>query len=417
LYGCAVNPVTGERELSFLSREEEIEIDRKYAPRQFSNDFGTVQDRELNDYVNSVGLKLAKKSHRPNMPYSFRVTNAHYMNAYAFPGGSIAVTRYLVANLENEEELAAVLGHEIGHVNARHTAALMTKATLLQGLLNIGSIALGTALGQDYPTLVRTFPLLGSIGGKLYLASYSRDNERQADELGQLYMARAGYDPMGMADTMLILQKEHEREPSALEILFSTHPMTEERYIKAKERAEILYRSYRNRPDYRERFLEHTKRVRALLPLMKSLINGDKAARQKKLKEAEAYYLKAISYKEDDYAANCRIGEFYIATGRSRKAIPYLERARRIYPQEPRSAKALATAYAMEKRWYRALENYTIADRLLPGDPEMLFLKGRCYEGMGRRREAAIYYSKFLKTGQRGEMAKYAYDRLVEWGY
>ena len=122
LEGCAVDPVTGEQTLMLMSESQEISIDQQQSPQQFSSDYGPVQDASVNAYLSEVGNRLARLSHRPGMPYSFRAVNASYVNAYAFPGGSIAATRGILAEIDNEAELGALLGHEIGHVNARHTA-------------------------------------------------------------------------------------------------------------------------------------------------------------------------------------------------------------------------------------------------------------------------------------------------------
>ena len=143
--GCATNPVTGSTQFMTVSEEEEIQIDRQYSPMQFSDDYGPVQDTALNAYVNGIGRALAARTHRPNMPYSFRVVNATYINAYAFPGGSIACTRGILLKLDDEAELAALLGHEIGHVNARHTTSAMSKGMLSQAVIGGFSILAGAA--------------------------------------------------------------------------------------------------------------------------------------------------------------------------------------------------------------------------------------------------------------------------------
>lgn len=130
LTGCAINPVTGQNQLMLISEDSEIQIDKNKSPQQFSVDYGTIQDTALNNYINQTGKKISSLTHRPNMPYSFRCVNASYVNAYAFPGGSIAVTRGILVNLDNEAQLAALLGHELGHVNARHTAEQMSKGLL-----------------------------------------------------------------------------------------------------------------------------------------------------------------------------------------------------------------------------------------------------------------------------------------------
>ncbi|MGD9369513.1 MAG: M48 family metalloprotease, partial [Desulfobacteraceae bacterium] len=128
LVACATNPVTGKSQFMLVSEQQEIDLDKRNSPHQFSTDYGAVQDSNLNAYVSQTGRRLAGLSHRPQMPYSFRVVNANYVNAYAFPGGSIAVTRGIMLKMRNEGELAALLGHELGHVNARHTAEIQSKA-------------------------------------------------------------------------------------------------------------------------------------------------------------------------------------------------------------------------------------------------------------------------------------------------
>jgi predicted Zn-dependent protease len=130
--GCAANPVTGERQLMLIPRDQEIAMDRENSPHQFSADYGALQDKALNDYIEKTGKNMAARTHRPAMPYSFRGVNATYVNAYAFLGGSIACTWGILLALENEAEHGALLGHELVHVNARHTAARMSKGIPLQ---------------------------------------------------------------------------------------------------------------------------------------------------------------------------------------------------------------------------------------------------------------------------------------------
>jgi predicted Zn-dependent protease len=411
--GCATNPVTGRKEFSLISEAQEISIDQEYAPEQFSNDYGPVQNSALNSYVNHVGLDLAQKTHRSHMPYSFRVTNAYYMNAYTFPGGTVAITRYLLASLEDEEQLAGIWGHELGHVNARHTSASMSRAMLIQGVIGATSLV----VGQASAAFGQTTELLGALGSKLYLASYSRDNERQADELGQMYMAKAGYNPMGLADTMELFMKESQRDPSFVEVLFATHPMSSERYTVTKERAEKSYSSLRNAPTNRERYMDYTQEVRSFLPMMKALGEGDKAMARKDTVSAEEAYKSALKYNPDDYVANCRIGEFYLAVGDNESASMFLEKARTIYPQEARAAKALGASYVQQRQWDRALQNFNDVDHILPGNPELLFIKGLCYEGMGRREPAAQHYAAYLQQIKKGKQAQYSYSRLKRWGY
>ena len=231
--GCATNPVTGKSQLMLVSEDQEIQIDRQYSPYQFSADYGSVQDKNLNDYVDRTGKNMAARTHRTQMPYNFRVVNANYVNAYAFPGGSIACTRGILLAIDNEAELAALLGHELGHVNARHTAEQMSKGMLTQAIVGGLAVAAGTQ-GGIYGNLASQ---LGQVGAGALLASYSRENERQADALGMDYMVQAGYSSQGMVGLMDILKSMGKHQPSAIELMFATHPMSEERYQTAVESA------------------------------------------------------------------------------------------------------------------------------------------------------------------------------------
>jgi len=227
IYGCAVNPVTGDRELSLVSESQEISIGQKnYGPsRQMQGGDYTV-DPELSLYVNTVGQKLARLSDR-KLPYEFVVLNNSIPNAWALPGGKIAVNRGLLVELKSEAELAAVLGHEIVHAAARHGAQAMQRGMLLQGAL----IATGIAVqNNDYANL--------AVGGAQLAAGllhtkYGRDAELEADHYGMLYMSRAGYDPMaaiGLQETFIRLN--NNKSSNWLAGLFSTHPPSVER-VKA----------------------------------------------------------------------------------------------------------------------------------------------------------------------------------------
>jgi hypothetical protein len=207
LSGCAASPTGGGAILVGMDEDEEKAVDRQVAPQQFSQDLGAVQDEALNAYVAEVGSRLDAKSHRPQMPYSYRVLNANYVNAYTFPGGAMGVTRGIVADLHDEAELAALLGHELGHVNARHAAQRKGQALVAQVAVSGANLI---AAGSGFGSLV---DLGGQLGASALLSSYSRDNEREADALGQAYMVRAGYPASGMVglQQLLVDQKRNRR--------------------------------------------------------------------------------------------------------------------------------------------------------------------------------------------------------------
>jgi len=194
LSGCATSPVTGERILVGMSEEQERQVDREVSPHQFSQDMGAIQDDGVNRYVAGLGARMDDLTQRPGMPYSYRVLNANYVNAYTFPGGAMGVTRGIVTELDDEAELAALLGHEMGHVNARHAAQRQGQAMLAQAAV-AGLAVAAAATDSSWGGLAAVG---GQIGASALLASYSRDNEREADALGQDYMVRAGYPASGM---------------------------------------------------------------------------------------------------------------------------------------------------------------------------------------------------------------------------
>ncbi len=242
--GCAVNPVTGEKQFMLVSEDWEVQVDRENSPHQFSADYGATQDQALNHYVNQVGTAMAARTHRPHMPYSFRCVNANYINAYAFPGGSIAATRGIMLTLESEAELAALMGHELGHVNARHTARQMSKSMLTQALV-AGVSAYAASRDELYGDIAAT---IGMIGAGALLASYSRDNEREADHLGMTYMTQSGYGTGGMVELMDMLNSLHHGSSDAVSLLFATHPMSQERYDTAVSQAQSEFSQARSNP-------------------------------------------------------------------------------------------------------------------------------------------------------------------------
>ena len=297
--GCATNPVTGKSQLMLVSEDKEIQIDKQHSPYQFSADYGTVQDKRLNDYIDRTGKNITAHTHRAHMPYNFHVVNATYVNAYAFPGGTIACTRGILLSLDNEAELSALLGHELGHVNARHTAEQMSKGMLTQAVVGGLSVAASTA-GAGYGQMASQ---LGQFGAGALLASYSRDNEREADALGMEYMVRAGYSSQGMVGLMDVLRSMGKHKPSAIELMFSTHPMSDERYRTAVETVDTKYKSAKIKPMYRERYMDNTAKLRSQKGAIDEMQKGQKELAAKNFSAADTHLRKAIKLAPNDYTA------------------------------------------------------------------------------------------------------------------
>ena len=411
--GCATSPVTGKPQLMLVSEEEEIQVDKQYSPLQFSSDYGTVRDEALREYVSDVGKNISSRTHRPKMPYSFRVVNATYVNAYAFPGGSIACTRGILLDLDNEAQLAALLGHELGHVNARHTAQQMSKGAITQVFVGGLSVLAGVAGGG----LGQVAAQLGTIGAGALLASYSRDNEREADALGMEYMVKAGYDPKGMVGLMDMLRSLNKSKPSAIELMFSTHPMSDERYATAVKRAREDYSKAASLPVYRERYMDNTERLRAQKEAIEEMQKGEQLMAKEKFKEAESHFRKALREAPEDYAGLVMMATCQLVQKDYREGLRYAEEAQSVYPREAQAHHLSGFAKIQTKDYEGAYEEFSTCEKLLPANPNSIFFKGYALEGMRNREKASQEYTRYLKIVQEGDYAQYAYKRLVEWGY
>lgn len=231
LLSCAVNPVTGRQEFSLISEEQEIRIGRNNDP-EILRKFGYYPDPALQTYVRSIGETLARLSHRPNLPYHFKVVDSPQVNAFALPGGYIYITRGILAVLNDEAELAGVLGHEVGHVAERHSVQELSAAMGLQ----LTSLVLSTAVrGGSGVQQLSDLILTGVMQG------YGRKKEFRADTLGQDYMTRAGYDPYAAVEFLSTLKRTEKAPGDPLtHWLTASHPYAAERIQEAERHAAEL---------------------------------------------------------------------------------------------------------------------------------------------------------------------------------
>ena len=410
--GCATNPVTGQRQLMLVSESGEISADQQNSPHQFSSDYGAVQDQALNNYVAQVGSALSGVSHRSNMPYTFRAVNATYVNAYAFPGGSIAATRGILLELKNEAELSGLLGHEIGHVSARHTAERMSKGMILSGILT-GAVAYSESRGGDWTDVVN---IGGQFAAGALLAHYSRDDEREADALGMEYMAKAGYNPEGMVGLMEVLVGLSDHKPSAIEMMFATHPMSDERLQTARDKTSVEYQAMASLPFYEERYMDETANLRAMREAIETLQKGEEAMAEKKYSQAQSHFSDALRLAPEDYAGLVMMSKCQLALNNASEAKYYAEKAKEVYPQEAQAVHLTGVANLNLKEYDAAYNEFDAYERMLSGNPNTIFLKGVTLEGMQDKQGAAQEYYRYLQSVNEGEQAEYAYQRLVGWG-
>ncbi len=411
--GCATNPVTGRKQLMLLSEDGEIDIDRQNAPHQFSADYGASQQPGLNEYLAQICKDLAAHSHRPLRPYACRGVNATYVNAYTFPAGSMAVTRGMLLAMGSEAELAAVLGHEIGHVCSRHTGSNLTRS-MLTGMVMSGVNAYVQIQHEEYANIAAG---VGMVAGGAWLARYSRADERQADALGLEYMTRAGYNPSGCIALMDILRKMSKNEPGLIELMFATHPMSEERYQTAVQAVETKYRQMRSLPDHRERYLDMTAPIRAQKEAIQLMQKGDQALAAGKPARAAPQLEAALRLAPDDYTALLLLAKCRLAQDRAGEARRLAESARQVYPAEAQAWHIAGLACLAGRHYADALNNFNRYNAILPGNPLNVFFRGFALENLQRKPEAARCYMEFLQDTREGDQAQHAYRRLVEWGY
>jgi predicted Zn-dependent protease len=234
--GCATNPVTGSSDFVLMSEEQEISLGQKYST-EISKEMPAYSDPVLEELVQRVGKKLAQHSHRPGLEYHFTIVDSTRVNAFALPGGYIYITRGMLAYLNSEAELAAVLGHEIGHVTARHSVRQQSTSAVT-GILGAVLAASTGIQGADSLT---------NLAGTAIVRGYGREHELEADRLGAEYLARSGYDPEAMLKVVSVLKnqeafevsiaKKEGRQPNVYHGLFSTHPDNDARFREVVDAA------------------------------------------------------------------------------------------------------------------------------------------------------------------------------------
>jgi Flp pilus assembly protein TadD len=216
---------------------------------------------------------------------------------------------------------------------------------------------------------------------------------------------------------MDMLRATGRRQPSAIEAMFSSHPMSEERYQTAVARSRTSYGDRQGLPLNRERYMDSTARLRRLAPMFKLFQEGDKAMAAKSYPAAEGRYAEGLKISPNDYAGLVMMSKCMIAQKKGKQAAEYAARARRVYPAEAQAQHIHGVASIMNKDYSSALADFTAYERMLPGNPTTVFLKGFSYEGMKNKQGAAQEYRRYLQVVKQGEMAQHAYSRLKVLGY
>jgi predicted Zn-dependent protease len=319
LTGCSVNPVTGKHELMMVSSAQEVAMGKQnYAPMQQSQGGVYDVDPALTNYVQAVGTRVAAQS-GVSLPYEFVVLNNSIPNAWALPGGKIAINRGLLTELGSESELAAVLGHEAVHAAARHTAQQISRSQIMQ--VGVAATAIASS-GSDYGNL-----LAGGAGmlAQLSLTKYGRSAELESDRYGMQYMSRAGYDPVGAISLQkTFVRLNEDRQPDWLSGLFASHPPSNERVQANIATAATLPAGGRIGTD---EFQSVMRKTMSTIPAYKAYDDGRTALAENKLDQALTLANKALGlYAEEAHFHSLR-GDVRLAADKYDMAITNYNRA------------------------------------------------------------------------------------------
>jgi len=451
LSSCAINPVTGQRELMFVSEQEEIQIGKEAAPSLYWLYGGEFRDPELHTYLQQIVKRIWQHSERPYLPMKFVIQNTSAPNAFALPG-YVAITRGLLAELENEAQFVAVMGHEVGHVMARHTAKRITLGALQQLGLVLGGIALSGSKARD------TFLQIGAIGSSLLLLKYDRSQELQADRLGVKYMALLGYDPyqaIKAHNRLQVAVKNYLKrrgithsQGGLLESILSTHPRHEIRVKEIKDMINTLA-PYKLRGDgkFRKPFLTHTKRLRRINRIYfiydkaVTLYNKNelKASEKQLLRainkqadqapfynlygmiwlkrnepeKAKRYFRRALKIEKNYQPAIYGLGMVYLQQGHYKKALEKFRKSLSLYPSHPDSYLGMGRAFFQLHQYQQAIEYLRPYEEYNPRHEEVHGLLGICYEETGRLKAAYNEYKHQVKVAPYTELGYYAQQRII----
>ncbi len=391
LLSCA--PLSETIQHAILPPEEEIRLGKSYIPSAIAENEGLYPDEEVQSYVRELGMKLASLAPR-KLPYRFFVVNSSTQNAFALPGGPVFITRGLLLMLENESELVAVLGHELGHTNKRHHARYLEKVLGLSLLLRVT-----TALIGDGSLSSQLLVQAANIGASLLALKFSRDQEREADAFGVEIVSRAGYDPegfIGVFEKFKEIQKE--RPPAWL----STHPLPEERIRNVSREVKKLKRPGMKVDSERfrrvKRKLLETKRSFELYEEGKDLYSrGEKSLALEKFRESLRLF-------ERNQMAHVYIAVILSEMGRNEEALRHATRAVEIDPDLLWGRFVRGAVLFNMGKFEESIGELEEARRLVPTFPDTYYYMGRNYEALRRYREALISYENAIRLAKGDEV-------------
>ncbi|MEW5877471.1 MAG: M48 family metalloprotease [Acidobacteriota bacterium] len=411
LSGCATNPVTGKAELDLLGEEQELALGAQFYQPFIQDSLGPIEDAPLSQLVEKVGTQVAAVSHRPRLPYQFTAVNDPAVNAFALPGGKICITRGLLVRLESEDGLAAVLGHEVGHVTARHAVAAYNRQVL-------ATLFLATSAAVLEAKEVKGRELIwvgGLIGTQMLLARYSREQERESDTLGLQYAVAAGFSPRGMVETQRILLALGKEKPNLVERLFATHPHSAERLATAERLLAQLSPEVQNRPVRKEGLLQATASLRQVQPAWEEAAEGRALLAQDEVGKALTRLARARDLAPKEGVIRTLLA---LALWENKKKSEALEEAFAGAKLAPRVflSRLVAGIVSVDIDPLASLGELAAAEEILPETAPVPFFQGQAYEKLGQRQKAVEAYREALRRDPEGKVGQEAASRLRALG-
>lgn len=397
--------IEGQGFFNLISTEKEIELGKLYLPSALDESEGLYPDEEVQQYIQKIGNKLAGKANR-QMPYKFYLVNSGVVNAFALPGGPVVITRGILLTLENEDELAGIIGHEIGHIERRHHAKFVEKQLAISFILQIGSLLLPQNLTGE------VLFQLGKISAGLLSLKFSRDQEREADESSLNLLLKAGYSPEGMLKVFERFKKMEKAKPPEW---LSTHPLPESRIKEWQEKLELLKPSgafIKDTPS----FNRIKQKLLATQPSFAEFERGKKALNEKDYEKAKEHFQKALELNANNVPAYLYLARLYLREKNYLNARDQAFNALKLNPELFSAHFLCGVAEFHLQNWERALAYFEKAKKLIPYDGISYYYVGRTYENLGNLLKAKENYKRALEIGPKNAFwyqdCYYRYQRL-----
>lgn len=393
--GCGTNPLTRESEVNFYGIKEEAGLGYELAPSIEAEMGGLYEDKELQEYVNRVTLRMAQSApvmeEGVRFQYRGRVLNSPVVNAFSLPGGPVYITRGLMVRLNNEAELASVLGHEVAHIAGRHGTNRISEAQLTQALLAVGIVGGGLAAGEENVEYVAGAAVVATAIGSLYILGHSRDHEYQSDEFGADFAWRNGYDPRHLAEVFRTFKKvKSEGGGDDLPEFLQTHPKDDKRIAELERHWGTKYASAAPGRTYQNNEGPYKNAISGLQKDAPALAKYDKGRAlmgQKKWAQAVGELDEAIKLAPHYSFTHEARGRCLAESGRDGQARDDFQRAIQINPDNAAAQKGLGLALARTGDAAGASQAFSSAVKLDPLDPDARLGLAAAMEKQGRKKE------------------------------